>query len=535
MKKVFFILALVFLTSTSSLYAAITANPIISRGKPVYTSSGKAQYLVDDKFNTTSFNVSNGSWIAIQVDQGSSKVFLNWNNPVYAWSNELAAANCPNTTSFPIDYNLLVSSNSTNGADGDWTIADSIRGNIVTARGHLIGFTGKSWVKMAIIKGGGQIDEVEIFDASKGDSDVWFFAGTSISANTYKGTPPAQNFADLVSKGHPGYNPAMVRGGIGCISSTDLVKNLSKYLKMAGNAHFWAIEMGTNDAWGGSNGNVTTFKKNMQTVIDSCKKAGIQPIIARVLATNESAAKWQVNPEFLKAVDDLTITNKLIAGPDLYTWFLANPKNLNDDGIHPNASGAASIQRLWAQKMDSLYVCTSSDITPYLKINSGAVTSSDSASLAAGDTLTLTPQASTGGLWSWSGPNGFSSASREIVIDTIQTKQAGTYIATYRKSDSCISSYTFDIVVKKKIEIILSDKTGNFSIFPNPAEGKFSILLNNFSGNSRVQIYDMQGKLAYTKVLINKETELYTRLPQGIYIIKITQKQKTFNQTLIIQ
>jgi len=201
----------------------------------------------------------------------------------------------------------------------------------------------------------GQIDELEVFDASNGDSDVWFFPGTSITANTYKGTPPAQNFADLITRGASGYNPAMIRGGIGCITSSDFVKNLPKYLLMAGNTHFWAIEMGTNDAWGGTNANVTLFKKNMQLVIDSCIAYGIQPIIARMIATNSVLAGWQVHQAFLNAIDDLTSQNNLIAGPDLFTYFVAHPTELNSDGIHPNATGAASIQRLWAQKMMPVY------------------------------------------------------------------------------------------------------------------------------------------------------------------------------------
>jgi len=343
------------LTIVGQCFAKINPNPKISEGKPVYTSTGTAPFLVDNKFNAESWNVTENSWIAIQLEKGPSKVFLNWNNPAYPWSNKLSPAKCPNNIEFPVDYDLLISSNSTNGADGDWTVVETIRGNFVSALGHAIDFKDACWVKMAIIHGGGTIDEIQVFDISNSADDLWFFVGTSISANTFKGTPPEKNFADLVAKKHTGYNPVMIRGGIGCISSTDFVNNFTHYLAMAGNVKFWAIEMGTNDAWGGTNENVATFKNNLQQVIDSCKARGIQPIIARVLATNESLAKWQVHPDYLKAVDDLTAENHLIAGPDFYTWFINHPEDLNSDGVHPNASGAANIQRLWAEKMDGLY------------------------------------------------------------------------------------------------------------------------------------------------------------------------------------
>jgi hypothetical protein len=41
------------------------------------------------------------------------------------------------------------------------------------------------------------------------------------------------------------------------------------------------------------------------------------------------------------------------------------------------------------------------------------------------------PQPVSGGSWSWSGPNGFSAATREITLSSIQANQAGTYTATY--------------------------------------------------------------------------------------------------------
>ena len=68
-----------------------------------------------------------------------------------------------------------------------------------------------------------------------------------------------------------------------------------------------------------------------------------------------AAPKWQVNIAFETAIDSLTTQNKLIAGPDLYSYFLAHPTEIGGDGIHPNVTGAASIQRLWAEKMASLY------------------------------------------------------------------------------------------------------------------------------------------------------------------------------------
>lgn len=342
---------------------AMTPNPIVSRNKPIFGSpSTNITSLVNGKFGESSWNVVNESWIAINLGSEFSKIFISWNNPNYSWSDQIASTKCLQNMQFPVDYQILRSANSTNGVDGDWIGVLTVQGNAVTARGHLIDFSGSSWVKINITKGGGALDEIEIFNASNGFDDSWFFPGTSISANAFKASVPVENFADLITKAHPLFTPAIIRGAIPCIKSDDVVRDITKYLDMARNAKYWAIEMGTNDAWGGTNGNATTFKTNMKLIIDSCKANGIEPIIARMIGTNSAKTNWQIHPDYLKAIDDLTSQNKLIPGPDLYTWFSTHPSDLNEDGIHPSTSGGAAIHRLWAEKMDSLYNTTTANL-----------------------------------------------------------------------------------------------------------------------------------------------------------------------------
>lgn len=353
---IFYVVFQVLMSPT--VLQAMNANALISRNKTVYTSSGNVSYLTNNGFGI-SFNVSSNSWLAIDLGSSYNKVFFTWNNPNYTWSDAISSVtNCKQSPSIPVNYTVQYSSNSSNGSDGTWITAEAIVGNTVTARGHVVDLKGARWIKMSISTGSGPLDELEVFDLSAQGEDLWFFPGTSISANTYKGSVPAQNYADLIRQYYPASTPAMIRGGIPCINSTQFKNDVNKYLAVAGNVKYWAIEMGTNDAWGGSNGGVSTFKTNMQAVITACKSAGIQPIIARTLATNSSKASWQVHTDYLKAIDDLTTQNNLIAGPDLYTWFLNHPEDLTDDGVHPNASGAASIQKLWAEKMGALYRTT---------------------------------------------------------------------------------------------------------------------------------------------------------------------------------
>jgi glycosidase len=91
--------------------------------------------------------------------------------------------------------------------------------------------------------------------------------------------------------------------------------------------------------------------------------------------------------------------------------------------------------------------CTPTTITPYLTVNGGAWTQTSTATLTAGGSVLLGPQPLSGGTWSWSGPNGFSSTSREVVFSNMQTNQSGNYIATHNNAAGCQSAHTFSITV----------------------------------------------------------------------------------------
>jgi lysophospholipase L1-like esterase len=346
------------LTTALAVSAAVTPNKILTRGLTPYGSPSSSLTSLNDGVYGYGWAMAANSWAAYHLASSPSSVVVAWNNPSYTWSDTLTQQGTNHSScvqganlTYPSNYQILTSSNSTDGSDGTWTSRLTVTGNQVSSRSHVVTTGGDTWIKLAISVGSGQLDEFNVYDASNGSDDTWLFVGTSISANTYKSTPPAQDFAKLVEAAVPANTPVMVKAGIPCITSTDVSRNLKGYLSYGSNNHFWAIEMGTNDAWGGSAYNVSTYRNALQAIIDSAKAHGIQPMIARLLATNATAAGWQVNQAFLDTIDSLTSRNHLVAGPDLYTYFLAHPTELNSDGVHPNATGAASIEKLWADAM----------------------------------------------------------------------------------------------------------------------------------------------------------------------------------------
>lgn len=91
--------------------------------------------------------------------------------------------------------------------------------------------------------------------------------------------------------------------------------------------------------------------------------------------------------------------------------------------------------------------CTPTAIIPYLTVNGGAWTQTASATVATGGSVTFGPQPLSGGTWSWTGPNGYTSGVREISFTNLQVNQSGNYIATHINAGGCASTQTYTLTV----------------------------------------------------------------------------------------
>jgi hypothetical protein len=95
--------------------------------------------------------------------------------------------------------------------------------------------------------------------------------------------------------------------------------------------------------------------------------------------------------------------------------------------------------------------CTPSAITPFVQVNGGTWQQAANATVAAGGSVMFGPQPTTGGSWSWSGPNNFSATTREVFMSNLQVSQAGNYVATYTNSGGCQSTQSFNLTVTGSI------------------------------------------------------------------------------------
>lgn len=75
-----------------------------------------------------------------------------------------------------------------------------------------------------------------------------------------------------------------------------------------------------------------------------------------------------------------------------------------------------------------------------------------------------------------------------------------------------------------------------FKLYPNPADDIFAIELPNEFETVEVKLFDIVGKLVFTKQISQLDNKInINSLLAGNYIVKVTSDEKTFSTNLIIQ
>jgi len=340
----------------------------VNFGSEVFSSPStqNATALFDGKFRDFGWQVGKPSadakpktspaWAAIKLGKNYQRLLVHWTASGNSDYNQTVYG-------APGSYAVLLSKDSTNGADGHWRTAVEVQNNRVRTRSHLLELQpGEVFLRFEIraaakdcYQYGVQIDELSIFDMGhcKVDSacDTWAFVGDSITAMSFDNAAPHRpGFADLVHATDSRRNPVVLNGGIGGENVTHIEKRIGSMLEDNPAIYYWAIGIGSNDS-AGNNANVKPFSQALEAVVKKILSKGRMPILAHIPYASDGHHSHI--PEFNKVIDALTKKHQLPVGPDLYTHFKNNP-SLLADGLHPTDEGVLALQDLWAKVALSL-------------------------------------------------------------------------------------------------------------------------------------------------------------------------------------
>jgi endoglucanase len=84
-------------------------------------------------------------------------------------------------------------------------------------------------------------------------------------------------------------------------------------------------------------------------------------------------------------------------------------------------------------------------IIPYSQVDGGTWNQTSSSTICSASTIILGPQPNVATGWTWSGPNGYSSAMGQITLLALTT--TGNYTATYTDGNNCKATYVYAITV----------------------------------------------------------------------------------------
>ena len=159
---------------------AITANPNVSIGKPLYVAGDVANDLnplvyTDGKLDSNQITIVND--FALNVGQGPSKLFITWDtrgDEAWASQDYVYAQGCLHNLAIGStlqNFKIMTSANSTNGVDGDWQIAAEIGESGAASRGIAIDFEGMSWFRILASTPAIYLEEVSAYDISNGGDE----------------------------------------------------------------------------------------------------------------------------------------------------------------------------------------------------------------------------------------------------------------------------------------------------------------------------------------------------------------------------
>jgi acyl-CoA thioesterase-1 len=338
-----------------------TLMPLISRpGKPVFGTGTPAQ-MVDGKYGYVdgvadgAWACSGGSWVAVQVGAGPTQVLVALSNDNASGGSYLA--------SVVQAYRIQVSSDSTNGSDGAWTTAVTVTGNPAYAREHLIAFTGRSWVKLMVDTcTGGQLDELNVWDATNGTPDTFAFLGDSITDGAlrrhfYFGGGLLPSFQENVLENQPGHYPLQLNVGVTGQGAAYWAANIASALALYPDVRYWCVGVGMNDG-ASMPGQLTQWRTDMTTVLNAITAAGRVPILARTTWTGAAGygggdyATCGLRYLNDNGVDYLVSTLGVRPGPDLFALFNANGAAYAvTSDPHPNQTGYKAWTNAWADSL----------------------------------------------------------------------------------------------------------------------------------------------------------------------------------------
>jgi hypothetical protein len=117
------------------------------------------------------------------------------------------------------------------------------------------------------------------------------------------------------------------------------------------------------------------------------------------------------------------------------------------------------------------------------------------------------------------------------VLDLDLRNDNRVYAATYGRG---VFSGTFSATSLSENDTVFNK---GVKVYPNPSNGLFNIAIENFSGDMTLAIYDINGRIVFSKTgdYLTNNTVNLSGLQKGIYILNLKGANLSYSEKIILQ
>jgi lysophospholipase L1-like esterase len=329
---------------------------LISRAVPAYASSGNARAANNGEYRmgwrSSSVPVTLAYDLSSVPAANRQTLYLVWyNDASYPYDHGMAGGPGYNNAGA---YTIEVNSAPGGGRppDSGWQTVESVANNTLHSRDHVVKFAGDNWIRVNATATDGTTQnydvsfDMDVYDASGGVNDGWFFFGDSITANCmgHWTTPESENFINRVGA-KTGVFPAEQNAGMPSWTTGTALKHLPAMLEPF-HGRYVTIALGTNDAAG--NANPEEFYADLQKLSGEILAMGKTPVVPTIPWSRDATHAKNI-PALNDAIRKLYRNNPhVIPGADLYELFSTHQEYVSPDNLHPTKEGCMAMRAQWA-------------------------------------------------------------------------------------------------------------------------------------------------------------------------------------------